>query len=82
MADPDPEPGVREPSRPAAPPEDRTVDDLAQPSRTPPPRTLTVPFEYSVATAFADGERSWLKEGERPDGVTARVVVLPESECA
>lgn len=54
--------------------------DLAQPSRTPPPRTLTRPFEYSVATALADGDRSWLNDEDRPEGVVARVVALPESE--
>lgn len=43
---------------------------------------MTRPFEYSVATALADGDRSWLKDEDRPEGVVARVVALPESECA
>ena len=40
---------------------------MAQPRRTPPPRTLTRPFEYSVAVCAEDD----VSVRVRPDGVVA-----------
>lgn len=48
-----------------------------QPRRTPPPRTLTSPFEYSVATCCCDDEEVSVREREvelPPTGVTERSI--------
>lgn len=60
----DPSPSADEP--PGVRPPAADPHDLAQPRRTPPPRTLTRPFEYSVAVC-ADPDVSVRERGRVAD---------------